>query len=311
MTEIHLYCPATVANLSAGFDVLGTCLEVVSDEMIIRKTNKKGIVITEITGAILPLETAKNVAGVAAQSLYDYYSPDFGFEIEIHKKIKVGSGLGSSAASAAGAVYGVNFLLGNPLSKKELVHHAMVGEAIASGSMHADNVAPALLGNFTLIRGYDPLDIIAINSPEELYIVAIHPHIEIKTAEARAVLQPMIPLNDAIKQWGNLGGLIAGLCLNNYEVIGRSIEDVIVEPLRKKLIPHFDQTVAIAKQAGALGAGISGSGPSVFALVKGGTKALEVSRKIRSFYATTGIPFTIHCSKINQEGVKVKSINNR
>ena len=305
MNEIKIFCPATIANLSCGFDVLGLCLETIGDEMIIRKSAEKGIRITKITGANLPLETEKNVAGVAALALLNAVKTDYGFEIEIHKKIKAGRGIGSSSASAAGAVYGINELLGNPFSRKELVDFAMKGEAVASGCEHADNVAPCLLGGFTLVRGYNPLDVIRIDSPSELYAVALHPHIEVKTSDARAVLNPMIPLKDAITQWGNVGGLIAGLYTNDYELIGRSLEDVIVEPLRKKLIPGFDETKFAAIQNGALGAGISGAGPSIFALCKGQTIADKVAFAMSETYSTTGIPSDIHISKINPIGVKI------
>jgi len=257
MNEIKIFCPATIANLSCGFDVLGTCLENVGDEMIIRKTTEKGIRITKIIGADLPLETKKNVAGVAALALLksvkfvdNKYIPvnfdievdiEIGFEIEIYKNIKAGSGIGSSAASAAGAVFGINELLGKPYTKKELVYFAMQGEVLASGSAHADNVAPCLLGGFTLVRAYNPLDVIRIESPTNLYATVIHPQIELKTSEMRAVLQPTISLKSAITQWGNLGGLIAGLCTSDYKLIGRSLEDVIVEPLRGKFIPKFEE----------------------------------------------------------------------
>ncbi len=309
MNEIKIFCPATIANLSCGFDVLGLCLEGIGDEMIIRKSTEKGIRITKITGADLPLETEKNVAGVAALAIckeaINRVSFEHGFEIEIHKKIKAGSGIGSSSASAAGAVFGINELLGNTFSRKELVHFAMKGEAVASGCEHADNVAPCLLGGFTLVRGYEPLDVIRIDSPSELYAVALHPHIEVKTSDARAVLNPMIPLKDAITQWGNVGGLIAGLYTNNYELIGRSLNDVIVEPLRKKLIPGFDTTKFAAIHNGALGAGISGAGPSIFALCKGQEIAEKVAIAMTEAHSITGIPSDIHISKINPIGVKI------
>ncbi len=184
MNEIKIFCPATIANLNCGFDILGLCLETIGDEMIIRKSTEKGIKITKIVGADLPLETQKNVAGVAVLAIIENLDLDFGFEIEIYKNIKAGSGIGSSSASAAGAVFGINELLGKPFSKVELVNFAMKGEVVASGSEHADNVAPCLLGGFTLIRSYDPLDIIQIESPSELYAVVLHPHIEVKTADA-------------------------------------------------------------------------------------------------------------------------------
>lgn len=305
MNEIKIFCPATIANLSCGFDVLGLCLENIGDEMIIRKSSEKGIRITKIIGADLPLETKKNVAGVAALALLDSVDTEFGFEIEIHKKIKAGSGIGSSSASAAGVVFGINELLGKPFIRNQLVDFAMKGEVVASGSEHADNVAPCLLGGFTLVRGYNPLDVIRIDSPSEMYAVVLHPHIEVKTADARAVLQPMISLKSAITQWGNVGGLIAGLYTSDYELIGRSLEDVIVEPLRKHLIPNFDQVKNVALQNGALGSGISGAGPSIFALCKGQDIAEKVAFAMSESYKNTGISFDVYMSKINSDGCKI------
>ena len=305
MNEIKLFCPATIANISCGFDVLGLCLETVGDEMIIRKSDVKGIKITKIVGEELPLETSKNVAGVAALALLDAIDYKFGFEIEIYKNIKPGSGIGSSAASAAGAVFGINELLGKPFTRKELVEFAMKGEAIASGSEHADNVAPAILGGITLVRRSAPLDIIKIESPSELYATVIHPQIELKTSEMRAVLQPMIPLKSAILQWGNLGGLIAGFYTSDYELIGRSLHDEIVEPLRGPFIPKFDVIKKTALENGALGSGISGSGPSIFALSKGIETANRIAKAMFVVYEDMNMPFEIHVSKVNPEGVKI------
>lgn len=305
MNEIKIFCPATIANISCGFDVLGLCLETVGDEMIIRKSDVKGIKITKIVGEELPLETSKNVAGVAALALLDAIDYKFGFEIEIYKNIKPGSGIGSSAASAAGAVFGINELLGKPFIRKELVEFAMKGEAIASGSEHADNVAPAILGGITLVRSSAPLDIIKIESPSELYATVIHPQIELKTSEMRKVLQPMIPLKSAILQWGNLGGLIAGFYTSDYELIGRSLHDEIVEPLRGPFIPKFDAIKKTALENGALGSGISGSGPSIFALSKGIETANRIAKAMFVVYEDMNMPFEIHVSKVNPEGVKI------
>jgi homoserine kinase len=310
MNEIKIFCPATIANLNCGFDIMGLCLETIGDEMIIKKSAEKGIKITKITGANLPLETKKDVAGVAALALIENLDVNFGFEIEILKKIKAGSGIGSSSASAAGAVFGINELLGKPFSKHELVNFAMKGEVVASGSEHADNVAPCLLGGFTLVRGYNPLDVIRIDAPSELYAVVLHPNIEVKTSDSRAVLHPMIPLKDAIIQTGNLGGLIAGLFTNDYNLISRSLKDVLIEPLRKHLIPNFDQVKNTALQNGALGSGISGAGPSIFALCKGLEIAEKVAFKMSESYQNIGIEFDIHISRINPEGIKILEIRN-
>lgn len=303
--EIKLFCPATIANLSCGFDVMGLCLDGVGDEMVIRKSSVKGIRITKIDGADLPLETEKNVAGVAGLALLNELQLDYGFEIEIYKKIKAGSGIGSSSASAAGAVFGINELVGSPFSRKDLVQFAMQGEVLASGSAHADNVAPALCGGFTIVRSSNPLDIIRIESPSALYATVIHPQIELKTSEMRAVLQPMVSLKSAITQWGNVAGLVAGLYTSDYHLIGRSLHDDIVEPLRGKFIPHFDQVKQAALNHGALGSGISGSGPSIFALSKGIDTAKKVAEAMQKIFDGTEIPYEIHVSKINSEGVKI------
>jgi len=305
MDKIKLFTPATIANVSCGFDVLGLCLDAVGDEMIIRKTDQKGVVISKIIGQILPLETTKNVAGVAALALLKHIDAPCGFDIEIHKNIKPGSGIGSSAASAAGAVFGINKLLGTPFTLQELIPFAMEGEKLASGNAHADNVAPALLGGFTLVRSYHPLDIIKIDSPKELYATIIHPQIELKTADSRAVLKQKVSMKKLTIQIGNLGGFISGLYTNNYDLISRSLHDEIVEPYRSILIPKFNLLKKVAIEAGALGSGISGSGPSVFALSKGKKIAEQVGKSFKNSYKDIGIDFDIHVSKINSEGIKI------
>ncbi|MGL2993752.1 homoserine kinase [Flavobacterium sp. TSSA_36] len=305
MKEIKLFCPATIANLSCGFDVLGLCLATAGDEMIVRTSTEKGVRITKIMGADLPLETEKNVAGVAALALLEAFETEMGFEIEIYKKIKAGSGIGSSAASSAGAVFGINELLGRPFSRKELVQFAMQGEKLASGNAHADNVAPCLLGGFTLVRSSNPLDIIKIDSPSELYATVVHPQIELKTSDARSVLKQTVSLKSAITQWGNVGGLIAGLYTQDYDLIGRSLHDEIIEPVRSMLIPGFDTIKQTAYENGALGSGISGSGPSIFALSRGENTAKKIANAMSKVYEEMNLPYEIHVSKINPDGVTI------
>lgn len=307
MEKIELFCPATIANLNCGFDVLGLALEGVGDVMHISKTKDVGISLKQTSGPALPLEAEKNVAGVAALALCQALDISQGFEITIEKYIKPGSGIGSSAASAAGAVWGINELLGRPLTKKQLIPFAMEGERLASEVAHADNVAPALLGGFTLVRSYDPLDVLSLPVPEKLMATVIHPQIELKTADARKLLKSQVPLKKAIQQWGNVGGLVSGLYESDYELIGRSLEDVIVEPNRSLLIPGFDDLRKAVTEAGALGSGISGSGPSVFALSKGKKTALAVAEAMRYTYEPLGIPYDIHVSKINREGIHLCS----
>ncbi|MEL0456317.1 homoserine kinase [Flavobacteriaceae bacterium SZ-1-7] len=305
MNEIKIFSPATVANVACGFDVLGFCLDSVGDDMVIRKVDKKGIRISRIEGFELPYETEKNVAGVSALAMYNAIDVDFGFEIEIYKRIKPGSGIGSSAASAVGSVFGMNELLGRPFNKTQLTEFAIKGEALASKCEHADNLAPALFGGFTLVKSVVPLKILEIPCPNDLYATIIHPQIEIKTSEARAVLPKEVPLADAITQWSNLGSLVHGLHTSDYDLIKDSLKDVIIEPHRSKLIPFYNEVKNEVLKAGALGASISGSGPSIFSLSKGLETAKTVKEAMKTVYAKSGIDFDIHVSKINTKGIKI------
>lgn len=306
MKSLKVFAPATVANLSCGFDVLGCCLEGVGDEMVISLSETPGVRITKLEGADLPMEADKNVASVAVMhQLAALNDTSTGIEIEIYKKIKAGSGIGSSAASSAGAVWAVNELLGKPFTPEQLVPFAMEGERLASGNAHADNVAPALLGGFTLVRSYEPFDVLKLNTPKDLFMTIIHPQIEVKTADSRKVVKPNVTLKNAITQWGNVGGLVAGLYTEDYELIGRSLSDVIIEPLRSILIPKFDEVKAASIESRALGAGISGSGPSIFALSKGIKTAQKVAETMKTIFEPTGISFDIHVAPINEDGVKI------
>ena len=304
MDSIKIFCPATIANVSCGFDVLGVALDAVGDEMVVRKVAEKGIKITKLIGQDLPMETHLNVAGVAGLAFLEKSDYQGGFEIEIYKSIKPGSGIGSSAASSSGAVWGMNELLRRPFAIEDLVLFAMEGERLASGVAHADNVAPALFGGFTLVRSYDPLDIISIHTPSELYATVIHPQIEIKTSDSRKILKTNITLADGIKQWGNVGGLIAGLFHEDYDLIGRSLVDHIVEPIRSILIPGFNEVKSASLKTGALGCGISGSGPSIFAFSKGEEIAKKVQEVMKLVYQKVNIDYDVHVSKINEDGIR-------
>ncbi|SDS99557.1 homoserine kinase [Winogradskyella sediminis] len=302
--EIRIFSPATVANVACGFDVLGFCLDTIGDEMVIRQTEQKGIKITVIEGYDLPFEVEQNVAGVSALAMYNSLQPDCGFEIEIYKNIKPGSGIGSSSASAAGSVFGMNELLGKPLNKTQLTHFAMKGEALASKCEHADNLAPAIFGGFTLVKSASPLQILQLPTPSDLFVTLIHPQIEIKTSESRAILPKEILLQNAIIQWANVGSLVHALHTSNYDLIKDALCDVVIEPYRKQLIPHFDDVKNAAMKAGALGCAISGSGPSIFMLSKGEDIAKSVQKAIKTVYAKTNIAFETYVSKINTEGIK-------
>ena len=305
MDSISIFSPATVANVSCGFDALGFAINAVGDQMTFKKTVKKEIKITNIEGAVLPKDVKKNAASVVALAMLNKAKADFGLEIELIKKVKPGSGLGSSASSSAGAAFAVNQLLGKPFSKLELTEFARIGEEIACGSPIADNVASAIYGGFILVKSYEPLEIVKLPVPKELYVTVIHPQIEIKTEHARSVLKPAITIADAVKQSANLGGLISGLYTNDYQLISRSLVDVIAEPYRKALIPHFDKVKHAGIESGALGVGISGSGPALFSLCKGETIANDVAKAFQSVYSKTNIDFKIYTSKINTEGIKI------
>ena len=307
---VKVFAPATIANVSCGFDIIGLALEEPGDEIILRKSQQMGVCIYKIYGADLSKNPDLNVAGVALQSLMRQL-PELkeGLEVEIFKNIQPGSGIGSSAASAAGAVIGANILFGDPFTPIELVRFAMEGERLASGSMHADNVAPAIMGGFTLVRSYRPLDIISLHTPEELWVTVLHPNIEVKTSEAREILKKKVFMSDAIRQWGNVGALVAGLYQEDYSLISRSLEDFIVEPVRSILIPAFQELKIECKVSGALGGGISGSGPSVFMLSKGKEKAQIIASRMNEIYEKLGLDYKIYVSPVNRQGVKWEFIN--
>lgn len=309
MKEIKILAPATVANLVCGFDILGMAIQDPFDEMIMSLCDEPGIHITHTDTYNLPEAIEKNVAGASLLALIDElaavgYDKPVGFKVTIHKMIKPGSGLGSSAASSAGAVAGANYLLGNIFSNEDLVRFAMNGEKIAGGVKHADNVTPCIYGGITLIRSVFPLDIIRVNAPE-LYVTVVHPQIEVRTSDARQILRKDVKLKDAIKQWGNIGGLIMGFMQNDYELIGRSLEDVIIEPVRSILIPGFSEIKSMSKEAGALGGGISGSGPSVFMLSKEESTATKVERIMKEIYEKIGVEYKTYVTHINPQGIKI------
>lgn len=303
MDEVSVLAPATVANVVCGFDCLGFALSEPSDVMTVRRMDTRGVRIINRDDFGLPTEPEKNVAGVALLAFIESAGIDFGFEVEITKNIMPGSGIGSSAASACGAVVAANRLLDDRFTKLQLVELAMAGEALASGSRHADNLAPCIYGGFTLVRSTDPLDIVEIDFPP-LFATVIHPQIEIKTSEARALLPKEVPLKSAIRNWSNLGSLVAALAKGDYGLISRSLDDTIVEPVRKSLIPRFDEVKVASLDAGALGGGISGSGPSIFMLSETAEIAKNVEVAMNENYTATGIDFNIYVSQIHVEGLR-------
>jgi homoserine kinase len=304
--SVTVHSPGTVANLVCGFDILGLALKEPYDVMKVSLIDEPKVIMTNKDDFNLPTEPEKNVAGVVLLSVIERLENKIGFEIEIEKHIKPGSGIGSSAASAAGAAVAANHLLGNIFSIDELVQFAMNGEKLASGVKHADNIAPCILGGVSLIRCIHPLDIVSIPSPD-LFVTVVHPQIEVRTSDARQILRQQILLKDAIRQWGNIAGLVTGFLKNDPDLIGRSLEDVIIEPVRSILIPGFDEVKTKCKEAGALGGGISGSGPSVFMLSKDERTAKAVESVMKEVYTKIGIDFNTYVTTINKKGVKVVS----
>jgi homoserine kinase len=302
--SIKIQAPATVANLVCGFDVLGMCLHKPFDIMEVRLLNERKIVIQSAEGYNLPENPSENTAGAPLIEMLHEIDRDIGFEVIIHKRIKPGSGIGSSAASAAGATVAANLLLDGKFSNEDLVRFAMFGEKVASGVKHADNIAPCIYGGITLIRSIFPLDIVSIPAPD-LFVTVVHPQIEVRTSDARQILRKEVLLKDAIKQWGNIAGLVTGFMKNDLELVGRSLEDVIIEPVRSILIPGFDEVKHKSKEAGALGGGISGSGPSIFMLSEDEETAIAVNEVMKEIYERMGIPYHTYVTTINHQGVTV------
>lgn len=301
--RITIHSPATVANMVCGFDVLGFAVNDPYDEMSISFTDKPGITIINEDEYNLPTVPELNVAGAALLAMLEETAGDIGFELRICKHIKPGSGVGSSAASSAGAVVAANRLLNNLFTNEDLIRFAMNGEKVASGVKHADNIAPCIYGGVTLIRSIFPLDIVQLTAPP-LYVTIVHPQIEVRTSDARGILKQQVLLKDAIRQWGNIAGLVAGLLKSDYELIGRSLEDVLIEPVRSILIPGFDTVKQLSKEAGALGGGISGSGPSIFMLSKDESTAKAVEQQMHSVYERLSLDHHTYVTTINQSGVK-------
>lgn len=303
--SINVFAPATVANVVCGYDVLGFAVNAPGDEVIMRLRDEPGVIITKISGdeGRLPYDPAKNTVSLSVQHYLNHIGrEDVGVEIELMKKMPIGSGLGSSSASTVAGLFAINELLDRPLSKMELVPFAMKGEEMACGFGHADNVAPALLGGFVLVRSYEPLDIIQLPFPEELYCSIVFPQIDVPTRDARQIIRSKILLKDAVTQWGNVAGLVAGLYRKDIDLIARSMQDVIVEPIRSILIPDFYRLREIAMENGALSFGISGSGPSVFTFTKNEDDARKINEKLQKHFLWLDTESIAYQSPINGQG---------
>jgi len=305
---ISVFAPATVANVVCGFDVLGFAVNEPGDEVIMRITNKPGITISKITGddGRLPLDPAKNTVSVSVQHyLNSVARTDIGLDIELHKKMPIGSGLGSSSASTVAGLFAIKTLLGDDADPATLLPFAMKGEEMACGHGHADNVAPALFGGFVLIRSYEPLDVVRLPHPAGLYCAIVFPDVDVPTREARQIIRKNIQMKDAVTQWGNIAGLVSGLFMNDIDLIGRSMKDILVEPVRSMLIPDFYKMREMAMNLGAVSFGISGSGPSVFAFTRDKETAHRITQKLQQHLTGINIGSNIYVSTINDKGPRV------
>ena len=304
MKKIRVFAPATVANMGCGFDTMGFAFEGAGDQISMRFIEKNEIRYVNESGIKIPLNPEENLMTPALHAIMDATGGRRGVEIVQERKIIPGSGIGSSAAAAASAVYAYNLLAECGYSAEELIDFALCGEMMASGARHADNVAPALLGGVVLIREHTPLDVFSIRPPEHLYCAIVHPHIEVKTKDSRAVLPEDLPLKTAIRQWANVGALVAALISADYPLIGRALKDGVAEPNRKQFIPGYDELKAAIAATGALGSNISGSGPSVFALCDSREKANAVKAVMETHFRKHAIACNAYSSPVSMQGCR-------
>jgi homoserine kinase len=309
MDKIKVFSPGSITNLSCGYDILGVCLNNRGDEITVTKTENKGIIIKSNYDYNISNDINKNVAGIAAQALLKKTSTEFGFEIEIKKGIKPGSGIGSSAASSAGTVFAINQLLDSPFSQLDLIKFSMEGEKFVSDSYHADNVAPIIFGGITLVRSINEIDVIKLPTPKSLEVIIIRPNIEIKTSDSRKVLRKKIKIEEMVQQSANLGSFVSSLYNEDFNLMSRSIVDIIAEPNRRILIPEFDNIIKLSKINGAIAAGISGSGPSIFSLSKDTNISEKILKATTDHYNKLGISYDGFISKINTTGIKILESN--
>jgi homoserine kinase len=305
--SVNVFAPASISNIGPGFDVLGLAIDAPGDNVIARRTRDAGIsfsVRTAIDG--VPKNPKQNVCAFVASLLLTKLNPRFGIALTLEKRMPIGSGLGSSAASSVAAAVAVNALLGKPLAKEELLPFILEGEKKASGSAHADNAAPSLLGGLCLIRSYAPLDVVRLPVSRSIVWVVVHPHMSVETRRARRLLPERVPLRDAVRQWGNVSGLTAGLMSGNFLLIRKSIEDIIVEPVRAKLIPGFEDVRTAALRAGAFGCSISGSGPSVFAVAESVASARRIGSAMKAAFARKAkVRSDLFISRVNTAGARI------
>ncbi|MEM7298262.1 MAG: homoserine kinase [Bacteroidota bacterium] len=302
---VKVHAPASVANVGCGYDTIGFALSGVYEEISVVHREDNQLVIQSIEGADLSVDPKQNVATIAVQSLLNSIGSNDGFDFHIKKLFQPGSGLGSSASSAAGAVYAVNHLLGNSLTVEALLPHALEGEAYASKSYHADNVAPSLLGGCIVVRSYDPLDYFSLPTSEELEILIVRPYAVVKTEEAKSILPKQINIGIARNQWGNIASLVHSFYTKDWDRLNDSISDYIAEPVRKKLIPGYDDVKEIAEANDTVGVNISGSGPSIFMIFTQKSNLQKARKEIGEMYHAKKIDCEFFESKMSNEGCQV------
>lgn len=305
--EVTVFAPASMGNVAVGYDVLGSALNSMGDRVTVRRLDEPVVRVDSITGRVPDLPTAPedNTATKALLDLQTARDLDVGFEVSIEKGIPLGSGLGGSAASAVGAVVAAERLLPDDLSSEALLQHALIGEEVASGSIHPDNVAPCLYGGMVLTREIDPPDVISIPVPDRIQCVLVRPDQVIDTRDARARLPDTLPIGDAVRQTAHLGAFLAGCYRDDLGLISRSLRDLIIEPHRASLVPGFAEVQAAAMEAGALGCSLSGAGPTIFAWTDGQPTAEATCTAMVDAFAQHDIPTETWISTIPEQGARV------
>lgn len=313
MRSAAAFAPATVSNVSVGFDILGFAVEAAGDEVTVTLTEGESVRVVEVvdaTGTLPPgaisLDPTQNTATVGLIKLLEDLRPGFGFDVRVRKGIALGSGMGGSAASAVAALVAANSLLAEPLPQESLLAYALAAERVACGASHPDNAAPSLFGGLTLIVSTDPVRCVRLPVPRGLLAVLVHPHVRVDTRDSRAVLRPHVPLADHVRQSAHLAGLVAACFTDDLELLRSCLDDIVIEPQRAALIPGFAPVKRAALEAGALGASISGSGPSVFALVDAEETAARVRSAMVEAFKSNGIAeVDSWVSPVSCEGARV------
>ena len=304
-SSVTAFAPATVANLGPGFDVLGLAVQSLGDTVSVQRSQVSGVRVTQITGddGALPKDPQKNTAAVAARAVLEAAGIDAGLELTIEKGLPLCSGLGSSAASAAAAAFATNALLGSPLRKVELIGPCVEAEAVVSGR-HADNVAPALLGGLVLVRSVDPVDVVRLPVPEGVTVVVVTPNCSLPTKEARDALPEAVSIPSMVEQSAQLAAFVSACYAGDLPLLSRSLPDPVVTPSRLPLIPGAEQAIEAALGAGALGASISGAGPSLFALCRSARSADRVALALSSAFLAVGLESSVHVSPADCPGAR-------